>query len=168
MSAVEMNQYLTFTLDQEIFALDISSVREVLELMPITRVPRSPDYLRGVINVRGHAVPVVDLRRQFNMQPGEDTVDTCIIIVEVYLDGECVVMGALTDSVREVVELPEDVIEPAPRMGTALDSDFIHGMGRQDDGFIIILDINRVFGAGALAELATMGSQAEAEATQAA
>jgi len=147
------NQYLTFTLNKDIYALDIASVREVLELTPITRIPRTPKFMRGVINLRGHAVPVVDMRLKFGMSRTEDTINTCIIIVEVVFDGESTVMGALADSVREVIELTENMIEEPPRMGTTIKTEFIRGMGKQDDEFVIILDINKILSVEELAVL---------------
>ncbi|WP_419778594.1 chemotaxis protein CheW [Maridesulfovibrio sp.] len=147
------NQYLTFTLNKDIYALDIASVREVLELTPITRIPRTPKFMRGVINLRGHAVPVVDMRLKFGMSRTEDTINTCIIIVEVSFDGESTVMGALADSVREVIELTENMIEEPPRMGTTIKTEFIRGMGKQDDDFVIILDINKILSVEELAML---------------
>lgn len=150
----ENNQYLTFTLNDEIFALDISSVREVLELTTITRIPRTPLYMRGVINLRGHAVPVLEMRSKFGMPAIDDTVNTCIIIIDVDMDGESTIIGTLVDSVREVSEMPPESIEPAPRMGTAIKSEFIRGMGKQDENFVIILDVNRIFTAEELAEVA--------------
>ncbi|WP_353115629.1 chemotaxis protein CheW [Nitratidesulfovibrio sp.] len=151
----ETSQYLTFTLGEEVFALDISTVREVLELTAITRIPRTPEFMRGVINLRGRAVPVLELRRKFGMEPVTDTVNTCIIIVEAELEGEAAVIGTLVDSVREVIEIPSDAIEPAPRMGTAVRQDFIKGMGHRNDGFVIILDGNRIF---SVEELAATGA----------
>ncbi len=145
------NQYLTFTLERELFALNIVSVREVLELTNITKVPRTPKFIRGVINLRGRAVPVVDLRMKFGMGKTERTVNTCIIIVEVELDGEAAVLGALADSVQEVYEMEASQIEPAPRMGARIKAEFIRGMGKSGEQFIIILDINKVFSAEELA-----------------
>jgi purine-binding chemotaxis protein CheW len=144
-SIVETTQYLTFKLGDEIFAIEISKVREVLDFTTITKVPRTPDFMRGVINLRGNVVPVVDMRLQFGMTKTTNTVNTCIIIVEISLDDETTVLGALADSVQEVIELEPDTIEPAPRIGTHLKTDFIKGMGRRDDNFIIILDIDKVF-----------------------
>ncbi len=141
----ETNQYLTFLLGKEIFALDIATVREVLELANITRIPRTPHFMRGVINLRGHAVPVVDMRLKFGMEAVEDTVNTCIIIVEVALDDEMTVLGALADSVREVMEIQPDAIDPAPRMGASVDINFIQGMSKLEDDFVMLLDINRIF-----------------------
>ena len=148
------NQYLTFTLDRELFALDIGSVREVLELVNITRVPRTPEFIRGVINLRGRAVPVVDLKCKFGMGTTERTLSTCIIIVEVSLDGESTVLGALADSVQEVYEMEAAQIEAAPRMGTPIKGEFIRGIGKSGEKFIIILDINKVFTSLELAGLA--------------
>lgn len=155
----DINQFLTFTLGKEIFALDIGTVREVLELTSITKIPRTPVFMRGVINLRGHAVPVVDMRQKMGMSQGEDTVDTCIIIVEIEFDGELTVMGALVDSVREVFEMAPDTIEPAPKMGAAVNAEYIKGMGRQDGQFIIILDINKIFSAEELAMAREMAGE---------
>lgn len=139
------DQFLTYSLGKEIFALDISSVREVLELTPVTEIPRTPEFMCGVINLRGHAVPVVDMRQKLGMSKAESTVNTCIIIVEVQFGGEPTIMGAMVDSVREVFEMSQSAIEPAPHLGTAISADYIEGMGRQGDQFIIIVDISKVF-----------------------
>jgi len=141
----ETTQYLTFRLGEEIFALDIAKVREVLDFTNITKVPRTPDFMRGVINLRGNVVPVVDMRLKFGMTRTEQTVNTCIIIVEISVDGDTTVLGALSDSVQEVLDLEPGQIEPAPRIGTRLRTEFIRGMGKQDDHFVIILDIDKVF-----------------------
>ncbi len=138
-------QYLTFGLGEEVFALETGSVREVIELVPVTRIPKTPPFMRGVINLRGHAVPVVDLRIKFDMPQVKDTVNTCIIIVDVEVEGESCYMGAIVDSVREVFEMSSDQINPPPRMGTSIRADFIKGMGKQDEEFIMILDIAKVF-----------------------
>jgi purine-binding chemotaxis protein CheW len=148
----QTTQFLTFILEEELFAFDIEKVREVLDFTAVTKVPRTPDYMRGVINLRGSVVPVVDLRLKFGKPSVEQTVNTCVIIVEVELDGEKVIMGAMADAVQEVLDLEPDQIEPAPRIGTRLDIDFIRGMGKHADRFIIILDSDRVF-SGAEAEL---------------
>ncbi|MEG6550769.1 chemotaxis protein CheW [Desulfocurvibacter africanus] len=140
------SQYLTFTLADEVFALDISTVREVLELPAITRVPRMPADMRGVINLRGQGVPVIDLRRKFDLDCAKDTINTCIIIVETNGPEGLCVMGAIADSVREVMDIPPDAVMPAPKMGTAVRSDFIAGIGRLNDAFVIILNAERIFG----------------------
>jgi purine-binding chemotaxis protein CheW len=138
-------QYLTYKLADEVFAFDITKVREVLDFTTITPVPKMPDFLRGVINLRGSVVPVVDLRLKFGMPKTDRTVDTCVIITEVNVDGEQTTLGVLADSVQEVIDLDPDNIEPAPKIGTGLNTDFIKGMGKHNDGFIIILDIDKIF-----------------------
>lgn len=157
----ETTQYLTFKLEDEVYATDISQVREVLEYSRVTKVPRTPDYMRGVINLRGRVVPVLDLKLRFGMSRTEQTVNTCVVIVEVNLEGDAMVIGALADSVQEVIELDPSVIEPPPKIGTRLDTDFIRGMGKKDEEFIIILDIDRVFSSDNLGAVkATIGDPA--------
>ena len=148
---METTQYLTFKLADEVFALDISKVREVLDFTTITKVPKTPEFMRGVINLRGSVVPVVDLRLKFGMSRTEKTVNTCIIITEVTVDSETAVLGALADSVQEVMDLDPDHIEPAPKIGTHLNTEFIRGMGKRDNTFVIILDIDKVFSIDELA-----------------
>ena len=156
----ETTQYLTYKLDEEVFALDISKVREVLDFTTVTKVPRTPDFMRGVINLRGSVVPVVDLRLKFGMSATEKTVNTCVIIVEVTVDGETTILGALADSVQEVIDLGQGQIEPAPRIGTKLNTDFIKGMGKQDERFIIILDIDKVFSVDELSVVQNIQAEA--------
>ena len=144
----ETRQYLTFKLGNEIFGTDVAKVREVLDFTTITAIPRTPDFMSGVINLRGSVVPVVDLRLCFQMSKTERTRNTCIVVVEVQvLEGEATVIGALADSVEEVIDLEPDQIQPAPRIGTQIRTDFIKGMGKRDSQFIMILDIDRVFSA---------------------
>lgn len=155
----ETIQYLTFKLSDEVFALDVAKVREILEITRITKVPQTPDFMRGVINLRGSVVPVIDMRLKFGMSPTEQTVNTCIIVVEVQLEGDTVILGALADSVQEVVELDPEQIEAAPHIGTRLNTDFIRGMGKHDSRFVIILDIDRVFSSAEIEQV--QGKNAE-------
>ena len=141
----ETRQYLTFRLGNEVFATDVAKVREVLDFTTITRIPRTPEFMSGVINLRGNVVPVVDLRLCFEMSKTEKTVNTCIVVVEMLVDGESNVIGALADSVEEVIDLEPDQIQPPPRIGTKIRTDFIKGMGKRDAQLIMILDIDRVF-----------------------
>src|SRR5208283_6037292 len=141
----ETTQYLTFELEDEVFALDISKVREVLDFTTVTKVPRTPEFMRGVINLRGSVVPVTDMRLKFGMSKTEKTVNTCIIVVEVNMDGDTAVLGALVDSVQEVFEMEAEQIEPPPRLGLGMKVELIKGMGKRDNGFVIILDIDKVF-----------------------
>jgi purine-binding chemotaxis protein CheW len=166
MGTMETTQYLTFKLEDEVFALDISKVREVLDFTTITKVPKTPEFMRGVINLRGSVVPVVDLRLKFGMSRTEKTVNTCIIITEVTVDNETTVLGALADSVQEVMDLEPDRIEPAPKIGTRLNTEFIRGMGKRDNTFVIILDIDRVFSTDELALVQAKQAEAPAEGAQ--
>ena len=137
-------QYLTFCLGEEEFALEITKVREVMDYTAITKVPRMPEFLSGVINLRGNVVPVIDLRLKLGMSATKKTADTCIVIMEIEVDGELIDMGALADSVQEVIDLNPAQIEPPPRLGTKLNTEFIQGMGKRDDKFLIILNIDKV------------------------
>lgn len=167
MSAVEemkaTTPYLSFVLGDETFAVDVLKAREILDLINVTRVPQTPDFMLGVINLRGSVVPVIDLRLFFGMPQAEKTRDTCIIVMEVTIDGEVTVVGALSDSVKEVMELTTDAIEPPPRIGTKLKTEFIKGMGNQDGQFFIILDIDRVFSSDELALMKSTADQPETE-----
>jgi purine-binding chemotaxis protein CheW len=162
----ETRQYLTFKLGEEVFAIDVAKVREVLDFTAITKVPRTPDFMSGVINLRGNVVPVVDLRLCFEMSKTQKTVNTCIVVVEVLLDGESTIIGALADSVEEVIDLEPGQIQPAPKIGTQIRTDFIQGMGKRDDQFIMILDIDRVFSTEELSAIcgAESGKPVEASA----
>jgi purine-binding chemotaxis protein CheW len=149
---METTQYLTFKLRDEVFALDIGKVREVLDFTTVTKVPQTPDFMRGVINLRGNVVPVVDMRLKFGLSMTEKTVNTCVIITEIDVDGETTVVGAMADSVQEVLDLEPDQIEPPPRIGAKLNTDFIMGMGKHNDQFIMILNIDKVFSGIELAD----------------
>ena len=140
------DQYLSFILREEHFAVEIKKVKEILDVTTLTRIPRMPDYLSGVINLRGNVVPVVDLGYRLGMPVIEKTINTCIMIVEVIVEGESepVAMGVLTDAVQEVLDLGREDIKPTPKMGSGLNTDFIKGMGRKNDKFMILLDIDRV------------------------
>ena len=142
---IQTRQYLTFKLSEEIFGLDVANVREILEFTTVTKVPKTPEFMRGVINLRGSVVPVLDMRLKFGLSRTEKTINTCIIVAEVTSDNETTIIGALVDSVQEVFELEPGQIEPAPKIGTQLKTEFIKGMGKRDDTFIIILNIDKVF-----------------------
>jgi len=168
MSVVEMQnmtQYLTYKLGDGVFAFDIAKVREVLDFTTITKVPKTPDFMRGVINLRGSVVPVVDLKLKFGMKRTEKTVNTCIIITEATVNGETTVLGALADSVQEVMDIESDHIEPAPTIGTQLNTAFIKGMGKQNGRFVIILDIDKVFSIGEIALVQAGQEKLPAEAS---
>lgn len=156
-------QYLTFNLGGKLFALVVSKTYEVLELTNITKVPKTPAFMRGVINLRGRVVPVIDMRLKFGMPEGQETVDTCIVVMELSLGGEATVLGALVDSVDEVIDLDPNKIEPAPKIGTHLDTEFILGMGKLDEQFVIILDIDRIFSREELSVVQAAGGEKEEE-----
>jgi purine-binding chemotaxis protein CheW len=169
-----MTQYMTFRLGDELFAISVAQVREVLEISSVTRVPSAPPYMRGVVNVRGKAVPVVDLRIRFGLTPAVETVNTRIVVMELLIDGETTVLGGIADSVHEVIELDLANINPPPNIASRWRSDFISGMARRGDDFIIILDVDAVFASDEVAlvtqvteetkSLAEFGSSAAADA----
>ena len=120
-------------------------IEEVLEFQAITRVPKMPEFMRGVINVRGNVVPVVDLRYKFGLTIAEPSVDTSIIVLEVSLAGETIRIGTIADSVEEVVEISPEQIQATPKIGTTLDTDFIEGIGKINEKFVVLLDTNKIF-----------------------
>ena len=137
-------RFLTFTLAGELFAITITSVREILDMAEITRIPQMPPAVRGVVNVRGTAVPVIDLRLRFGLEAAERTVNTRIIIVEIRTDDSTVTLGAIADSVKEVLELDASSIDPPPTMGASVSTAFLHGIGKRDGKFILLLDVEKV------------------------
>jgi len=137
--------YLTFKLDEELYAIDVSQVREILDLTGITRVPQSADYMRGVINVRGSVIPVIDLKLKFGMQRTESSKDTRIVVMEIDGGDEATILGAMADSVHDVIELEPSQIESPPTIGSRLNTNYIRGIGKRNDQFIIVIDIDRVF-----------------------
>ncbi len=139
-----ISQYLTFSLYKGKYAVSVMNVREVLEVVPITRVPGMPEYMKGVLNLRGSVVPVIDLRRKFSLPEAEQTIDTSIIILEIINGEESMLLGALVDSVQEVINISENQIEPAPAIGMNMKTDYIMGMCQHDSEFLIILNINKV------------------------
>lgn len=154
------SQYLSFTLRNEDFAVEIFKVREVLDVATLTKIPRMPQYLCGVINLRGNVVPVVDLGLKLGMAPVKKTINTCIMIMEITVDdvSEPVLMGVLTDAVQAVLDIDPTNIEAVPRMGTNLNTDFIKGMGRHEEKFLILLDIDKVLASEGEASLRDMDS----------
>ena len=141
----KVTSFITFKLGDELFAIDVARVREVLDLSEITRVPTAPPYMRGVVNVRGSAVPVVDLRLKFGLPAAADTVHSRIVVLEIDLDGQRAVVGGLADSVHEVLELERSQIREPPRIAMRWRADMIDGLGKKGEQFIIVLDIARVF-----------------------
>lgn len=153
--------YLSFKLSEEVFAINVSQVLNILEMSQITRIPKSPEYLKGVINLRGTVLPVVDLRIKFGLPEKETTVDTSIIVLNIVLNSETILVGILVDAVREVLELKNNDIAPTPSIGTKYNSGFIKGMWRTDDKFIMLLDIDKVFTTEEIIDFKEEISQAE-------
>ena len=143
-------QYLSFALCGEEYAVDILRVREIIEYDALTRVPSMPASVRGVINLRGRVVPVVDLAARFGLQESEITRRSCIVMVELMVEDESVVLGIIADAVSQVLDLAESDIEPAPSFGTSVDTRFILGMAEAGKKFVIILDVDRALDAAEL------------------
>ena len=143
----KINSYLSFNLGDEEFAVNVSKVLNILEMLKITEVPRSPEYMKGVINLRGAVLPVVDTRIKFGMTPTEYTNNTCIVVMEIEMDNDIVKVGALVDSVQAVMELEDSEIQPPPSIGSKYKSEFIYGMVKVDEKFIMLLDMEKVFSA---------------------
>jgi len=157
LDAEEQQQYLTFLLGEEMFAIGILAIREIIEYGYLTEVPMTPPFIRGVINLRGAVVPVVDLAVRFDREPRENTKRTCIVIAEVDSASGRHEMGIVVDAVNEVLEIPRGEIEPPPEFGARVRIDFISGMGKVNGNFVVLLDMNRVL---AVDEVAIAGSAA--------
>lgn len=155
-SSATINSYLSFRLGEEIFALHVSRVQKILEMTNITAVPQSPDYMKGVINLRGSVLPVVDTRVKFGMTPVEAGKGTSILVVEIKLEGEGVMVGLLVDAVHSVLKLEDEDLLPAPRIGRTYESKFIQHMARVKERFFIVLDMDAVFSSNEGLDLATL------------
>ncbi len=160
-AVAEPRQYLTFTLGGEMFAVETLSVKEIIEYGQITAVPMMPPSIRGVINLRGAVVPVIDLKARFGAPATEVTRRTCIVIIELGAEDEHQVIGIVVDTVSEVLEIPASEIEPQPAFGARIRADFISGMGKIAGHFVILLDMGRVLSVDELASLSTLSGQAE-------
>lgn len=146
-------QYLTFWLGEEMFALDIRSVREIIQYAPMTSVPLMPAFVRGVINLRGAVVPVIDLNARFGRPAASVGKKTCVVIFDSMRDGERTELGLMVDAVSEVVEIADDAIEPPPNFGTSVRRDFIRAIGRRGDRFVVLLEPDRAFDVDEMAQL---------------
>lgn len=155
-------QYLTFALGDEVFAMDIRSVREIIQHGSMTTVPLMPDFVRGVINLRGAVVPVIDLHARFGRPPARVGKKTCIVIFDAPRDDERVELGLMVDAVSEVITLDGTQVEPPPRFGSTVRREFIAGMGKLGDRFVVILDPGRAFDVAEMAALCAAHPLAEA------
>ncbi len=144
-STITTQQYLTLMLDDVYFAVNILNVKEILEYIKITKMPDAPDFMCGIINVRGSVIPVVDLRMKLGMGLLEQKATTRIIIMEIEKEGAVLSVGYLTDSVKEVIEIAPEQVDPPPDIGTRWTKDYIIGVGKYNNEFIMLLDINKIF-----------------------
>ena len=143
-TTAQEGKYLTFQLGEEVYGLRILKVQEIMGLMAVTHVPRTPSFVRGVVNLRGKVIPVIDLRLKFGMAHRDDTERTCIIVVQVVRDSQQVTMGLIVDEVSEVLNIMAEDIEPPPSFGASVDTAFILGMGKVGNKVIMLLDVDRV------------------------
>ena len=144
---IKTGKYLTFSLKEEEYGIGILKVKEIIGMMPVTSVPRTPDFVKGVINLRGKVIPVVDLRLKFSMESIDYTDRTCIIVVEIDSDAATVLIGIVVDAVSEVLNINGSEIEETPQFGTSLNTEYILGMAKMEGGVKILLDIDRVLSA---------------------
>ncbi|MCK5684778.1 purine-binding chemotaxis protein CheW [bacterium] len=140
----QTEKYLTFELSKEVYGLEILKVHEIIGLLHVTRVPRMPEYVRGVINLRGKVIPVIDLRLKFGLEAGIDTELTCIIVVQVTGHSQSVTMGIIVDEVSEVLDIDRNQIEDTPNFGANVNTDFILGLGKVEKGVVLLLDVDQV------------------------
>ncbi|MCH1918174.1 chemotaxis protein CheW [Shewanella sp. A3A] len=159
----ESSQYLTFSLNQELYAFGILHVKEILEYGKVTKVPMMPEFIEGVINLRGEVIPVVNLARRFGLAANNVTRRTCIVIVEVSSDDSAQVIGVMVDSVSEVLEITSDNLRNAPSFGAAIRTDFIRAMGKIDDDFVVILAEDKVLSIAEMAMVEQVRELAEQE-----
>lgn len=163
---ITINSYLSFNLGEEEFAAHVGKVLNILEMTKITEVPKAPDYMKGVINLRGTVLPVVDIRIKFGMTPTEYTTNTCIVVMEVEMEGEMVKVGALVDSVQAVLELDEAQIQPPPSIGSKYKSEFIYGMAKVEEKFIMLLNMEKVFSSDEIISLKEKTDEGEVKIEQ--
>lgn len=146
----EMKQYLTFKLDEGLFGVEVIRIIEILELVRIMKIPQTPDFMSGVINLRGSVVPVVDIKHKLGMGKVGKSLSTCIIVLDIKLNNKKMYLGILVDSVQEVFELGPENIDTDPKIGVKLKADLIKGLGKRGNKFIILLDISKIFSANEL------------------
>jgi purine-binding chemotaxis protein CheW len=144
-AAETINSFLSFRLGDELFAANVGKVLEILEIPRITKVPRSPAFMRGVINLRGNVLPVIDTRNKFGLPSTEDTINSCILVLNISIEGKEVVLGAVVDAVQEVMEIDENTIQSVPSVGARYKTEFIQGMIKVQERFIMILNLDLVF-----------------------
>lgn len=152
-------KYLTFVSGDEEYGIGILKVQEIIGIMKVTRIPRVSQHIRGVINLRGKVIPIIDLRLRFGLSEQADSERTCIVVVQVSRDDDKVIMGIVVDEVREVIDIAEDAIEPPPRFGAGVDTSFLFGMAKINDKVVELLDIDRVLSLDEFKEITTVGHE---------
>jgi purine-binding chemotaxis protein CheW len=162
-TATKINSYLTFKLGNEIFGANVAKVLNILEMTKITKVPKAPGYMKGVINLRGSVLPLIDTKIKFDLGETEYTTNTCILVLDIELNGEPVHVGALVDAVQEVIEIDDLQIQPAPSIGSKYKSEFIEGMAKVNDEFIMLLNMDLIFSTSELSLLRDSSSEVEIE-----
>jgi purine-binding chemotaxis protein CheW len=155
-----VNSYLSFRIGSEVYAANVKNVLNILEMTKITKVPKAPAYMKGVINLRGTVLPVIDSRIKFGIEESEITSNTCIIVLELHVDSEPIMVGAIVDSVKEVLEITDSEILPPPSIGTNFRSDYLQGMAQSEDSFTMLLDAEKVFASEEIVDLTAITQEA--------
>lgn len=161
--STKINSYLTFNLGKELFGANVAKVLNILEMTKITKVPKAPSYMKGVINLRGSVLPLIDTRIKFDMGETEYTPNTCILVLDIEMTGETVHVGALVDSVQEVIEIDEANIQPPPSIGSKYKSEFIEGMAKINEDFIMLLNMDMIFSSSELSLLKETSGEVQIE-----
>jgi purine-binding chemotaxis protein CheW len=162
-SAVKINSYLTFKLGDETFGANVSKILNILEMTKVTKVPKAPNFMKGVINLRGAVLPLIDTRIKFDMGETSYTTNTCILVLDIDMAGESVHVGALVDSVQEVIEIDDASIQPPPSIGSKYKSEFIEGMAKLNDEFIMLLNMDLIFSTDELSLLRDSSADIQTE-----
>lgn len=161
-----LNSFLTFRLGDELFAANVGKVIEILEVPKITKVPRSPDFMRGVVNLRGSVLSVIDSRIKFGLPTIADTINTCIIVMVVNVEGQDLTLGVIVDAVQEVMEIDDSQMQEMPTIGSKYKTEFIEGMVKHDDQFIMLLNIDALFSSNEVSILNDIANLAAQDTTE--
>jgi purine-binding chemotaxis protein CheW len=157
----EVNSYLSFRIGTETFAANVKNVLNILEMTKITSVPKAPGYMKGVINLRGSVLPVIDSRLKFNLEESDFTSNTCIVVLELHIGSEPIIIGTIVDAVKEVLEIEDNSILPPPSIGTSYRTNFLKGMYKSEDGFIMLLDAEKVFANEEIIDIQTITKEVD-------
>lgn len=160
---ISSNQFVTFKIEEEMYAIDVFKIREILEVPDITKVPGMPPMIRGVINIRGAVVPVLDLKMKFGQDKTEETQDTAVIVTEITNEDGVIQIGILVDAAREVITLEPENIEEPPRLGIFIDNKYLSGMGKINEEFVIILNIDKILSEDEISQVANQKAPVQAE-----